>query len=113
MNGAASCLKGAKARRKLLPAGTLWQISRQKNLKGEVLKLTCPNHYKQGSRETIEVIKDILSDKAFTAYEGFLTGNIIKYVTRCIHKDGVNDLDKAAMYLGWMKQELINRKAEQ
>ena len=113
MNGAASCLKGAKARRKLLPAGTLWQISRQKNLKGEVLKLTCPNHYKQGNRETIEVIKDILSDETFTPYEGFLLGNVIKYLARFKHKAGAADIAKAGVYLKWLALEQGDKEAEQ
>lgn len=35
-------------------------------------------------------------------YEGFLKGNIIKYVSRYKQKDGVKDLKKALDYLNWL-----------
>jgi hypothetical protein len=39
-------------------------------------------------------------------YEGYLTGNILKYVMRYKHKNGVEDLKKASTYLN----ELIASK---
>lgn len=40
----------------------------------------------------------------FTTEElrGFLTGNILKYVSRFSRKDGVRDLEKARVYLDWL-----------
>ncbi len=70
-----------------------------------------PSHYKQGNREIIEIIKDVLSDKTFTGYEGFLIGNVIKYVTRYNHKDGIKDLEKASVYLNWLIEIVRNRSA--
>ena len=64
--------------------------------------MSSPNHYIQGNKEIIEIINDILSDKAFNGYEGFLIGNVIKYVARYKHKDGVKDLEKARVYLNWL-----------
>lgn len=33
---------------------------------------------------------------------GFLKGNVIKYLCRYDHKDGVKDLRKARVYLDWL-----------
>ncbi len=58
-----------------------------------------PSHYKQGKYETIEIIEDILGKEKF---EGYLLGNIIKYLSRYEHKNGLEDLDKARTYLKWL-----------
>ena len=55
-----------------------------------------PNHYKQGN---IEVI-DFILDQQMT----YLEGNIIKYVSRYKHKNGLEDLEKARWYI----EELID-----
>jgi hypothetical protein len=55
-----------------------------------------PSHYTQGSIETIDIIEDKLSPEMF---EGYLVGNIIKYVTRYRLKGGLEDLQKAQWYL--------------
>ena len=53
-----------------------------------------PNHYKQGNRETIEVIKDYMTSDEFS---GYLKGNIIKYVGRFKFKGNpLQDLKKAS-----------------
>lgn len=54
-----------------------------------------PSHYNSGGIECIEGIKAALGDK----YIGFLVGNVIKYCWRYEHKNGVEDLKKAAFYL--------------
>jgi hypothetical protein len=54
-----------------------------------------PPHYNQGGIECIEAIKAALGD-GFAAY---LRGNCIKYLWRCEHKGGIEDLKKAAFYL--------------
>ena len=54
-------------------------------------------HYKQGSRESIEIIKESLSEEAF---KGFLLGNVYKYLNRYEYKgDPQGDLYKAATYI--------------
>ena len=58
-----------------------------------------PNHYKTGNIECIDYIKDIMDKEA---YEGFLHGNIIKYISRYKHKNGLEDLKKANVYLNWL-----------
>ena len=54
-----------------------------------------PAHYNQGGIECLEAIKAALGD-GFVAY---LRGNVIKYIWRCKHKGGIEDLRKAAFYL--------------
>jgi hypothetical protein len=58
-----------------------------------------PDHYKVGGIETINFMKAKLSHEAF---EGYLAGNVIKYMTRYNHKNGLEDLSKAMQYLGWL-----------
>lgn len=55
-----------------------------------------PKHYTNGSIECIDAIKASMSHESF---EGFLKGNIIKYLWRYKLKNGVEDLKKAEFYL--------------
>lgn len=50
-----------------------------------------PSHYTKGTIEPWDYIIDHNMD--------FLEGNIIKYITRYKHKNGVEDLNKAMIYL--------------
>lgn len=58
-----------------------------------------PSHYNTGSIEVINYIKDKLNYNEFT---GYLTGNIIKYISRYKFKNGVEDLKKAQWYLNYL-----------
>lgn len=58
-----------------------------------------PSHYGQGSIEAIEYIKDVLTTEE---YIGYLRGNIAKYLHRWRYKNGLEDLQKAQVYLGWL-----------
>lgn len=55
-----------------------------------------PDHYNQNSLETLDVIKGTMSGEQF---EGFLVGNILKYISRYKFKNGAEDLKKARFYL--------------
>ena len=57
-----------------------------------------PPHYNQFGIECIEAIKASLGDE-FPAY---CKGNVIKYLWRYKYKNGLEDLKKAQVYLGWM-----------
>lgn len=61
-----------------------------------------PKHYCKGGIECLDVIKAVLGDK----YEGFLAGNVIKYIFRYQDKNGVEDCKKAAFYLEKLIQEV-------
>lgn len=60
-----------------------------------------PNHYKLDGLdvEVLDIIKSVLTKEQF---EGFLHGNVIKYTLRTNKKNGVEDLEKAHKYLGWL-----------
>lgn len=55
-----------------------------------------PAHYTTGKMEVIDILKDKLSPDQF---QGFLIGNILKYVIRAPHKNGQEDYKKAKWYL--------------
>ena len=55
-----------------------------------------PVHYNNGKVECIEAIEAMLSE---TEFEGYVRGNVIKYVWRFKYKDGLKDLKKAKWYL--------------
>lgn len=58
--------------------------------------INSPPHYNQGSIECIEAIKASMTP---TEYEGYLKGNIIKYLWRWRYKGGVESLHKGQWYL--------------
>ena len=59
-----------------------------------------PEHYNQGSLETIEVIEASLGGPTSDKVKGYLTGNVIKYLSRCDYKGKLlEDLKKAQWYL--------------
>jgi hypothetical protein len=39
-------------------------------------------------------------------YKGYLKGNCLKYLWRYEYKNGVEDLKKAQVYLGWLIKEV-------
>lgn len=57
-----------------------------------------PQHY-GGGIEVIDYIRDKLTPEGFTEY---CCGNVLKYISRWRKKDGIQDLKKAMVYLGWM-----------
>lgn len=63
-----------------------------------------PAHYTAGGIETLDYIKAKVSD-----YPSYAVGNILKYVSRYEHKNGIEDLKKAQFYLNdlinWMESE--------
>ena len=63
---------------------------------GGVDMVNSPPHYIHGDIECIDAIRAALGPEGFAA---FCRGNIIKYNWRCDHKNGLQDLEKAAWYL--------------
>lgn len=56
-----------------------------------------PSHYNQGGMEVWDVIKAFTS--GLSGAEAFYAGNVIKYVLRWNHKNGIEDLEKAKVYI--------------
>ena len=64
-----------------------------------------PNHYKgKNGMEVIDVIKNFAPCPEYA--EGFFFGNVVKYVLRHSQKNGLEDLKKAQVYLGWLIEAL-------
>ena len=63
-----------------------------------------PAHYCSDGLETIDAIEAWTKD--LDGFEGYLAGNVIKYISRWRKKNGIEDLKKAQWYLN----KLINTK---
>ena len=57
-----------------------------------------PSHYTDKQIEVIDYIRDTLTKEE---YIGYCIGNVIKYVSRWRKKGGIEDLEKARVYLNW------------
>lgn len=55
-----------------------------------------PNHYTFGGIELIDVWEATMSNEAL---QGLYKGNVMKYLWRYEHKNGLEDLKKAEFYL--------------
>lgn len=62
-----------------------------------------PAHYTSGGIECIEAIKASMTAEQ---YRGYLKGNTLKYLWRYDQKGGLEDLQKAKVYLNWLIQEV-------
>jgi hypothetical protein len=60
-----------------------------------------------GKIECIDYLRDKLTPEEFT---GFCIGNVLKYVSRWRKKDGLQDLEKAQVYLGWAIENETSRR---
>ena len=61
--------------------------------------VNAPNHYTVGGIETIDYIRAKLTANEL---RGYYLGNLLKYLSRAKHKDGVQDYKKAQVYLTWL-----------
>lgn len=62
-----------------------------------------PAHYNSGKIEVITIQEDQLSAEE---YRGYIKGQVIKYITRERHKNGLEDLKKARWYLDRLIKKL-------
>ncbi len=62
-----------------------------------------PSHYKDTEIQFIDAVKAAMTDQQF---QGFLRGNVIKYLWRYENKGGKQDLKKAEWYLKRLIEEL-------
>jgi len=73
-------------------------------------KVNNPSHYTYGKWEVIDILRGMLTPEQF---EGFLLGNVLKYVFRYSHKNGSEDLRKAGVYLGWLTELVATWEKEE
>jgi hypothetical protein len=63
-----------------------------------------PPHYMTGGIETLDVIRAKMSQDRF---EGYLMGNVLKYLLRCEYKEKrAEDIRKAQFYLNTLVVEM-------
>lgn len=63
-----------------------------------------PVHYNRDNGiEAIEAIRASLGPEGFRSY---CKGNCMKYLWRYQYKNGLEDLEKAQVYLGWMIESM-------
>ena len=56
-------------------------------------------HYTAQAVQAIEYMEITMTAEQ---YEGYLLGNVIKYISRYRHKNALDDLRKAKVYMGWL-----------
>ena len=70
-----------------------------------------PSHYiSTNGLETIDVIESFTSD--LVGIEAVDTGNILKYICRWKHKNGLQDLQKAMWYLNHLINHIDKNEKE-
>jgi len=62
--------------------------------------VTKPIHYNQSGIECIDAINAMTNTMNGTS--AYMAGNVLKYVWRHEYKNGLEDLEKAQVYLGWL-----------
>ena len=68
-------------------------------------KIHHPQHYSaRNGYECIDIIR--IMTKGIDGYEGYLIGNVIKYIFRYNEKNGVEDLKKSIKYLEFLIKEM-------
>ena len=72
-------------------------------------KVDHPDHYNFGKMETLDLIDNFSTPEE---YDGFLKGNIIKYLHRYNYKNGLEDLEKAQWYLNKLVDVFKERMEE-
>lgn len=69
-----------------------------------------PSHYNSGKFEVIDIIEEFTKDlKGIQATD---TGNVIKYILRWKHKNGLEDLEKAAWYLDHLIENVKKKECD-
>lgn len=66
-----------------------------------------PSHYANKKIEVIDYIRDTITPEEF---QGACTFNVLKYVSRWRKKDGLQDLEKAQVYLQWLIDSVKEQK---
>ena len=66
--------------------------------------LTKQEHYTNNGIEPIEIMRKNFTHDEFV---GFCKGNVLKYLLRYKDKNGIEDLEKAKIYLDWLIGELV------
>ena len=97
-------------REKVTGGSSMGEIARSIDKTPATDPITNPPHYNSNTMETINLIRGSMKP---AEYEGYLKGNIFKYVSRYRYKEKENpkkDLLKAQWYLNKLILEMTNDK---
>lgn len=73
--------------------------------------INSPAHYANRKFETIDVIEDCIKANKLDGYQGYLLGNIIKYISRAnVKGEMLENLKKAQWYLNRLIEVRENEK---
>lgn len=66
-----------------------------------------PKHYELMPGVEVKDIIHVLGNKPseLTGWQEFCRGNVLKYMLRAEDKNGMEDYEKAAVYLGWLLED--------
>ena len=76
----------------------------------EIAENLDPKHYTDNELFIMEPIEIMKTSMTPEAYRGFLLGNIIKYTYRYKGKNGIEDLEKAKVYIDFLKADLLGKE---
>ena len=71
-------------------------------------KVNHPSHYTQGKVECIDAIESACV--GLDGFEGYCTGNALKYLYRWKHKNGVEDIAKAKWYINKLAKHVMEQQ---
>lgn len=66
-------------------------------------------YYDIGGLSTLDILQAKLTEEE---YRGFLLGNVFKYLSRHKHKNGIEDIQKAIVYLDLYEKEYTRGAGE-
>lgn len=69
-----------------------------------------PAHYTQGAVEVIDYIDQVA--ESYVGKDAAYVANVIKYVSRAPHKNGVEDVKKAIWYAERLAESMAQREAK-
>lgn len=84
-------------RTRTIPKYVIKSIRKKHDQPESTSKVHHPNHYNQNGMEVWDVIKAFTSN--LSGAEAFYAGNVIKYILRWDKKNGIEDLEKAKVYI--------------
>lgn len=70
-----------------------------------------PAHYTQGAVEVIDYIDQVA--ESYVGKDAAYVANVIKYVSRAPHKNGVEDVKKAIWYAERLAESMASREAKE
>lgn len=65
-----------------------------------------PSHYNESGIECVEAIRATLGE----GFQDYCKGNVMKYLWRYKYKNGLEDLQKARVYLNWMIESIEQKE---